>query len=179
VGDQDSGKWAVLLDLDQTIVITSALEQLRRTRQWARIYRSYGVTTIPAGTREFLLKVRAIAYMGIVTNSPRPYAERLLAYHNLDLQVLVAYHDVACHKPHPEPVLKASTLLRTEPRRCICIGDSLEDIASAVSAGAHAIGVAWDGLRHPELREAGALRVCSNWQDVMRAIERQVPRQGG
>jgi len=46
--------------------------------------------------------------IGVVTKAPRPYAQKLLTFHGLDVPVIVAYHDVSRQKPHPEALLKAA-----------------------------------------------------------------------
>src|SRR5687767_9634337 len=96
-------EFGVLLDLDQTLVLTSDIEHLRRRRDWLAVYSSFGDTRLPPSTVEFLRDLRTIATTGVVTTSPRSYAERLLRHHGLDVTVLVAYHDVRQRKPHPAP----------------------------------------------------------------------------
>jgi beta-phosphoglucomutase-like phosphatase (HAD superfamily) len=92
-----------MLDLDDTLVISGAIEEFRRNRQWSKCYGEFSRTLLPEGTHAFLRKLREIATCGVVTTAPRPYAERLIAFHKLNLEVLVAYHDVNAHKPYPEP----------------------------------------------------------------------------
>jgi hypothetical protein len=94
-------KWGVLLDLDQTLVLTGAMELLRRRRAWSRVYKSFDQTTLPPGTVRFLSKVGELAKLGVVTTSPRTYAERLLAYHGLKLPVLTT-------SPNESPTLNPS-----------------------------------------------------------------------
>lgn len=71
-----SKKWGVLLDLDQTLVITDAIEPLRRQRAWFKVYNSFDQTVLPPGTTDFLFKVEELATVGVVTTSQRTYAER-------------------------------------------------------------------------------------------------------
>ena len=132
-------KWGVLLDLDQTLVLTDAIEPLRRRRVWSKVYRSFDQTAVPPGTAKFLSKVGELAKLGVVTTSQRTYAERLLAYHRLQLPVIVAFHDVTQRKPHPEPILKAAARLELDPAQCIHVGDQLSDIEAGIRAGARAI----------------------------------------
>jgi HAD superfamily hydrolase (TIGR01549 family) len=163
-------KWGVLLDLDQTLVLTDAIEPLRRARAWPKVYNSFGKTTLPAGTAEFIAEVSQLAKLGIVTTSPRSYAERLLAYHRLHLPVLVAYHDVAHRKPDPEPILKAAALLDLQPAKCIHVGDQAGDIEAAIRAGAIGVALSWDrSLNRGNLnrRIAG---FCANWDEVYRVV---------
>lgn len=163
-------KWAILLDLDETLVLTSAIEDLRRQRAWQRVYRSLSKTTLPSGTREFIGSAQKLARLGVVTTSPRPYAERLLAHHRLALPVVIAYHDVTRRKPHPEPILKAAEKLQLPSSRCIHVGDLADDIVAAVRAQAIPVGLSWDGSLngHPEAELARA--ICRNWGDVLAVI---------
>jgi HAD superfamily hydrolase (TIGR01549 family) len=171
VGHQSRLGWAILLDLDQTLVITSPIEYLREARQWTRAYHLFRLTEVPVGTRDFLERARAIAKLGVVTSSPRKYAEKLLAYHNLPVEVLVAYHDVKYHKPHPEPIMVAAECLQAMPERCFYIGDKVEDLECAIAAGSIPIGITWDGSLHSLPGTDAGVAICSNWEDVMTVIE--------
>lgn len=95
-----TGDWGILLDLDQTLVITAELESLRRRRAWVKVYRAFPKTSLPPSTREFLRSAKDLGSLGVVTTSPRAYAERLLAYHALDLPVIIAYDKVVTTVTH-------------------------------------------------------------------------------
>jgi FMN phosphatase YigB (HAD superfamily) len=101
--DRGPRSWGILLDLDQTLVLTSRIAHLRDARRWSEAGRSLGETSLPSGTRKFLREGLRMGPLGVVTSSPRSYAERLLEHHAIEVPVLVAYHDVARRKPHPEP----------------------------------------------------------------------------
>ena len=93
-------KWAVLFDLDETLVLSAALESLRRAGDWPKVYAAFGMTTLPPGTVEALGSLNESKHtLGVVTKSPRTYAERLIRHHALGIPVLVAYHDVKLRKP--------------------------------------------------------------------------------
>jgi hypothetical protein len=64
----------VLLDLDQTLVLTQALETLRRKRIWPQVYAAFDRTLLPPGTLAFLSQAGKLAKLGVVTSAPRPYA---------------------------------------------------------------------------------------------------------
>lgn len=86
--------WAVLFDLDGTLVESSRLKPLRDARRWPQVYGSLALSELQAGTREMLAATAEFAQIGVITMAPRTYAERLLRYHDLAVPVLVAYHDV-------------------------------------------------------------------------------------
>lgn len=159
-------QWGVLLDLDQTLVLTDAIEPLRRQRAWSQVYKSFHKTALPPGTSRFISKAGELARLGVVTTSQRKYAERLLSYHGLGLPVLVAYHDVVQRKPHPEPILKAAARLGIDPAHCIHIGDQLSDIDAAVRAGAIAIALSWDGVLDKSCVNEKVAALCSDWNEV-------------
>lgn len=104
--------------------------------------------------------------------SPRPYAERLLEHHRLDLPVLVAYHDVELRKPHPHPIVTAASLLGISPWNCIYVGDQPEDIQAAVAAGANPIGISWDGTLETTSWAEKARGIFGDWDHVMSSIEK-------
>ena len=49
--------------------------------------------------------------------------------------------EVALGKPHPQPYLRAASLLNVESSRCVAIEDSPTGVASALAAGCRVIGV--------------------------------------
>jgi HAD superfamily hydrolase (TIGR01549 family) len=166
----------LLLDLDQTLVITQPLESLRntarKTRNWNPVYQAFHKTYLQPYTESFVAQVSQLATVGVVTNSPRPYAERLLAHHGLDLRVLVGYRDVRNHKPHPEPILRGAELLGIPVENCIHVGDSATDIEASLRARAITVGVAWgspNGQPH-----AGVQLWAKTWEEVLQFIRELV-----
>jgi HAD superfamily hydrolase (TIGR01549 family) len=159
---------AILLDLDQTLVLTSKTEPLRRRRAWAQVYESFGLTSLPPETREFIRAVKPLGATGVVTTGPRAYAERLLEWHKLALPVIVAYHDVAKHKPDPEPLLEAARRMKVSPNRCIYIGDSVDDILAANRAGVRVLVVDWDGGFTANAATKVDFSLCLDWDEVLR-----------
>lgn len=165
-------RWAILIDLDQTLVETSRLAELRHRRNWAQVYQSFHLTTLYPGTCQFLQEIqkRPSLSLGIVTTSPRPYAERLVAYHRCQIPVIVAYHDTTRHKPDPDPILEAAKRLRIPPARCFHIGDAPNDIIATWRASAIPIGLCWDNSLKGQAASLPAFPLCSNWNEVLRVI---------
>jgi HAD superfamily hydrolase (TIGR01549 family) len=153
--------WAVVFDLDETLVLTSVLEPLRRTRRWGQVYAAFGRTKLPEGTLDFLKKVSRMAELGIVTKAPRLYAEKLIAYHNIEIPVLVAYHDVRNVKPDPEALLLASAKLGIVASKCIYVGDDRNDVQAARSAKFTPVGVCWGAQL-----DIGLASVCKSWDET-------------
>ena len=57
--------------------------------------------------------------------------------------MVVTAEDVDNAKPHPEPVERALSLLDSEPRDTVFIGDSPHDLASGQAAGVSTAAVLW------------------------------------
>ena len=167
-----NSRWAVLLDLDQTLVLTFALLDLRKRREWQKIYGLFHTTDLPPGTRQFVQKARKLGPLGIITTSPRPYAEKLVAYHQLNIPVVIAYHDVSNRKPHPESILKAAAKLQVSPDQCFYVGDMGDDIMAAVNAKAIPVGLSWDGSLGQQREAKLARALCKNWDEVLAFITR-------
>lgn len=74
---------------------------------------------------------------GIVTNKPARFAHPLI-------QMLGLAHRVACvicgdetthTKPHPEPLLTASSKIAISPAHCVYLGDDIRDVQASLAAG--------------------------------------------
>ena len=162
-------KWAVIFDLDETLVLTSALEPLRKKRAWADVYAAFDKTRLPSGTLEFLERAAEIARLGVVTKAPRTYAEKLLAHYEMEIPVLAAYHDVKNIKPHPEALLLASQKLGTPAGRCIYIGDDANDVVAARAAKMAPLGVCWG-----KEVDIGLEPLCKSWDEVCKEVNRLI-----
>ncbi len=102
----------IIFDLDMTLVDTSCFEELRNQRLWSQIYSNTKNTKIYDGISELVSELVKYYKVGIVTSSPRTYAERIIDYYSLNIPVLSAYHDTKNHKPHPEPIIKGCQVLQ-------------------------------------------------------------------
>jgi HAD superfamily hydrolase (TIGR01549 family) len=162
--------WVVLLDLDDTLVLTSKIQHLRRRGSWRQAYASFSETSLRRGTKTFLQKISHYAHLGIVTTAPRRYAEKLLAYHGLSVDLCIAYQDVQHHKPHPDGLLAAAKGLGVAPSQCLYIGDQPKDVQAAVAAGMLPIFVTWGKARLSRGDEQGLLARCDTWDTVFAAV---------
>lgn len=169
--------WAIFLDLDETLVFTSPIEPLRRKRLWEEAKRSFHRTSLPPGTQQFLQHARILAPLGIITMTPRPYAQGLATHHHLALPVVIAFHDTKRRKPAPDPILAAARLWQIAPSRCFYIGDTVDDITAAAEARALPIGLTWNGVLQTQSGAARALALCTNWEEVLSVIVQTMKRQ--
>ena len=142
--------WTILFDLDDTLVMTSEIEELREEvrygkSRWSDVYNQFDSTFLYPDTLELIRVLKRgiewresiiVSYdIGVVTSSPREYAEKLLTYHNLDIPVLSAYNDTRNHKPAPDPIINAMEKLDAEPSKTIYVGDTEDDVQASLLAG--------------------------------------------
>lgn len=74
-------------------------------------------------------------------------------------------------KPHPSMIEAAMAEAGAEPATTAMIGDTAFDMAMAVAAGAHAVGVAWGYHDAAELREAGAQHIANDAAELAHILE--------
>jgi HAD superfamily hydrolase (TIGR01549 family) len=77
------------------------------------------------------------AKIGVVTSKMRTKAEKHLMMSGLleYIDLIIGYEDVDKHKPHPESLHKAMSLLKANPHDTLYIGDHENDIKAAKNAG--------------------------------------------
>ncbi|MBS0425261.1 MAG: HAD-IA family hydrolase [Proteobacteria bacterium] len=74
---------------------------------------------------------------GIVTNKPARFARPLIETLGLAQRVacVVCGDELTNTKPHPEPLLTASTKIAISPAHCIYLGDDIRDVQASLAAG--------------------------------------------
>jgi len=126
--------FGVLIDLDQTLVDSSRLKTLRDSRNWRAIRTSLHLSHAYPNAKLFLESLNTLGMAtGIVTSSPRPYAEDIVRHHGLPIRVVTAYHDTRMHKPHAAPLLHGLAAIGAESG--VYLGDDDIDARAAGSAG--------------------------------------------
>lgn len=91
---------SIIFDLDLTLVDTTCLESLRHNRNWQEVYRHIPVTTMYDGMTEVLEVIRTHHILcAIVSTSPRPYVEKIVAHYNLPVQHIkhMVYLNIIIH----------------------------------------------------------------------------------
>jgi len=75
--------------------------------------------------------------LGVVSGRVRKGIEEFFTITGLKSYFIISvgYEDTENHKPHPEPLLLASTKLGVEPNECVYIGDAPSDAIAAKDAG--------------------------------------------
>ncbi|MDQ6634542.1 MAG: HAD-IA family hydrolase [Gemmatimonadota bacterium] len=112
--------------------------------------------------------------MALVTSKADWLARRALVHVGLDavIRVIVGCDSTSRHKPHPEPVYHALSLLRAEAKDAIFVGDSPHDVEAGQGAGVYTIGVTWGAFTVEEMTRSGADLVIHDIQQLPPVVER-------
>ena len=102
---------------------------------------SRALTMLP-GAAELLAEVSAAGIPhALVTSSERPIMDAVLVKLGVSFPATVCADDVTRGKPDPEPYLRAASLVRADPRRCVALEDSPNGVAAAEAAGCRMVAV--------------------------------------
>lgn len=123
-----------------------------------------GVVPLP-GALELLRKLPETRWT-IVTSATRALAEVRLRAAGLPIpEKIVTSNDIRNGKPHPEPYLKAATLLGYPAEDCVVVEDVGAGIKAGLAAGARVIAL--HTTSSPQaLRDAGATWVLKDCSEV-------------
>jgi sugar-phosphatase len=123
-----------------------------------------GVVLLP-GALELLTSLPADRWT-IVTSSTRPLAEvRLKAAGLPQPAKMITSTDITNGKPHPEPYLKAASLLGFPANECVVFEDVVAGVRAGKAAGARVVAFRTT-VQENVLREAGADWVVNNCSAV-------------
>jgi HAD superfamily hydrolase (TIGR01509 family) len=111
-------------------------------RTWREHYAQHRPRLI-SGARRVLAALGRRHRLGLVTSGDRSRVTRQLREFRLTtlFGARVCGGDTAQRKPHPAPLQLALRRMRLDPRVCVYVGDSPEDLQMARRAGVRAIGV--------------------------------------
>ncbi|MCB9879395.1 MAG: HAD-IA family hydrolase [Planctomycetes bacterium] len=131
-----------------TLVDSSELTIWRQLQNWARVRQNMHRVRAFEGSglrpHDIPSQLKTFGYsIGVVTASPRWYAEQLLKTFGIEYDELVAYHDTEAHKPDPEPIKLALERLGADPKRSFHVGDAAIDFEASYHARVQAIGAGW------------------------------------
>jgi phosphoglycolate phosphatase-like HAD superfamily hydrolase len=142
---------AAIFDLDQTLVDSSALLNLRQARQWQQVMKELDKIVVYDHITAYIATLQQLGIpFGIVTNSPKMYCEALMQRFDWHPQAIVAWHCTRQHKPHPAPVLKAlSDMGVTASPSVFGFGDDANDVLAYAAAAIRPVGCIW-GAMHPQ-----------------------------
>lgn len=114
--------------------------------------------------------------MALVTSKSDWMAEKALVLVGLDrlIPTIVGCDTCVNHKPHPEPVERALSLLGASPDNALFVGDSPHDVESGRAAGVMTVGVTWGAFTREEMERARA-DVVIDRVDELRALVARFP----
>lgn len=145
---------AAIFDLDNTLCLTDSLEQIRTSGNpslltddvLAPIHLFKCVPSMLDTLQEKGIK------LGIVTNSPRWYVEKILSHFELtQFEVVVTHTDVGAANVKPSPrgiEIAVESLGLTSKNNIIYIGDDYKDFVAAYAANVTPIAPSW-GSKKP------------------------------
>lgn len=116
--------------------------------------------------------INAVRNMGIKTaivssKGPNGINHGLHSFGIADkIDVIVSSRDVVNHKPHPEPVLKALSLLDAGSEESIMLGDSPMDMESAIRAGVSTALVSWNLFPKERFKDIKIDYIINSLMDV-------------
>lgn len=113
--------------------------------------------------------------MAIVSNKPDTAVKALCADYFPGVFALGERSDCP-RKPAPDMVRRAMEAIGVE--RCVYIGDSEVDVATANNAGVPCLSVLWGFRRRQELEAAGARYFCAHPAELMRQIKAMLSLDG-
>lgn len=141
---------AVIFDLDETLLDTSMVRADRQAGRWRQLatrldeVEPYAHTESSVQAADLPTRVRTMGFqIGILTHSPRWYAERLLDAFGIRYDALITGSDGYAPKPDPSSLRAIAEELGVPIEECIMIGDDAADIEAAQNAAVVCIGVAW------------------------------------
>jgi HAD superfamily hydrolase (TIGR01549 family) len=171
-----------LFDLDLTLVDSSAVEAWRNARMWTRVRANMGLITAfdvatDSAPHEIPGLLRERGYrVGVVTSSPRWYAEQVLEQFGVEVDVLVAYDDTTEHKPDPAPIQRALELLGRNAADACYVGNDPVDVEASYHAGVFSVVVGW-GIGSAERMASGAADLLIYKPELLLRPERFLQRR--
>lgn len=137
-----------IFDLDMTLLDSSELYHYRQWGNWKEVMdnldKVVAFVTDDGEVHTFVKKLKEEGKtIGIVTSSPKHYAEELLKLFDIPYDCLVSGSEITNFKPHPEGILKCMDTLNADKTETVYIGDDKNDFIAAHRAEILSIGCSW------------------------------------
>jgi HAD superfamily hydrolase (TIGR01509 family) len=118
--------------------------------------------------------------LAIATNKRVDAARLTLARHRIvhHFDAIVGAEHVRHPKPHPEALLRALHLTRTDPADTLVVGDTIWDIEMAHSGGAASCAVTWGMHDARQLREARPSYSVNAFPALLTVVSQWSTRRG-
>ncbi|TRM13121.1 pyrophosphatase PpaX [Lentibacillus cibarius] len=111
--------------------------------------------------------------LGIVTTKLRGTVGMGLRVTQLDsyFKTVITLDDVACAKPHPEPVIRAMNELGASPESTLMVGDNSHDIEAGKNAAVKTAAVSWSLKDREKLLAYKPTYMLDDMQDLLTITE--------
>lgn len=119
------------------------------------------------GVLEALSQIRQVYPVAIVSNKPDPAVKALCADYFPGVYAL-GEREGCPRKPAPDMVRKAMEAIGVE--RCVYVGDSEVDVATANNAGVPCLSVLWGFRDRQELERAGGSHFCQSPEELFAGL---------
>jgi pyrophosphatase PpaX len=108
--------------------------------------------------------------LGLVTSKSLESAGRIIETAGISrhFDIVITADHVQNHKPHPEPIAKAISLMGLDANQAIYVGDARFDVMASNGAGVPMIGVSWGAGTADEL--AGCIRIVDTWDELVGCV---------
>ena len=134
----------IIIDLDGTLINTSALDEIKKQRRWSEIPDNLHLCTPYNEAIDVLDTARSAGIkVSIFTNSPSKTVDYVLKYFNISVDYIVAFHDVQNHKPASEGVEKILKHFGLDCSEAVYLGDTDDDSTAASIANVEFFAVDW------------------------------------
>ncbi|MEA2018071.1 MAG: HAD-IIIA family hydrolase, partial [Campylobacterota bacterium] len=134
----------IVFDFDLTLFNSSNLEEFRNTRQWSKVYEKLKECSFYPNALNVISQLKkAGVKIAIATNAPEKYVSQALAFNNVSVDFLVAYHNVKNHKPDPEVIYKILQKFSLSTKDIVYVGDNDIDYNTAKNANVKFFAVDW------------------------------------
>jgi len=142
-------------------------------RAWRAQYAKHKPRLL-AGARRVLTRLQSSHELGLVTSGDRDRVVRQLREFRLTqmFAARVCSGDASRKKPHPEPLRLALQQMELDPRACVYVGDSPQDLEMARRAGVRAIAVLGPFPTEKQLRAASPEILLESIEELPDALER-------
>jgi phosphoglycolate phosphatase len=124
------------------------------------------------GAAEVLVSLSEKYMLGLVTNTPRIYFERVFPRDLARLfREMIFSDETRKPKPSPEPLLEMMRRMGIRADQCCYVGDSVSDIAMAKQAGVRIFVVTTGDGSREELEEAGPDGIMDSLAELKQELE--------
>jgi len=146
------------------------------TWQLVHEYRKYYMkhhlenTTIHPSAIMVLRRLKADGFkLGIITGKYREPVMDILSHFGISelFYVVVTGYEAMRHKPAPDIVLEAAKRLRTDPKRCVVVGDSPLDVQAGKRAGAFTVAVLSTTYTRKQLESAKPTIIIEKLEGIL------------